>query len=183
MFSFFLWRRIGARRRLRLRHAIWTAPPVGHLGLVDLVTHVVGRRETGGGPDCAIDVDHTAAGAADQMVVVIADPILEARRRAGGLNAPEKTFGDEDPEGVVHRLQRDGTDLGADGLGHGVSRNVGLARHRPQDRQSLGGHLNPALPKEISRINGHTGMVSNNGFTPRYECPLKRGATSGRAGA
>ena len=63
-----------------LGQAIRTAPPVGDLGLVDLVAPVVGRRETGRGADRAVDVDHAAADAADQMVVVVADAILEARR-------------------------------------------------------------------------------------------------------
>jgi hypothetical protein len=130
-----------------LSEAIRTAPPVDDLGLVDLITLVVGRRETRGGADRAIHVDHTTADPADQMVVVVADPILEASRRSGGLNAPDETLGDQDGERVVHRLQRDSTNLGPDGLGHGVSRDVGLTRHRVQDSQSLGRHLNTVLSK------------------------------------
>jgi hypothetical protein len=89
------------------------------------------------------------------MVVVVADPILEASRCPGGLNAPEKAFGDQDAESVVHRLERDGTDLGPDSLGHGVGRDVGLTRYRPQNSQSLGRHLDTALPKAVSRVSGH----------------------------
>ena len=63
-----------------LGQAIRTAPPVGDLGLVDLVALVVDRRETGRRADRAVDVDQTAADAADQMVVVVADAILEASR-------------------------------------------------------------------------------------------------------
>ena len=96
------------------------------------------------------------------MVVVVADPILEARRRSGGLDAPEQAFGDQDAEGVVHRLERDGTDFGPDGVGHGVGGDVGLAGNRAQDCQSLRSHLNAALPKEVSRVGGHGGMISNN---------------------
>ena len=136
--------------------AIRTAAPVGDLGLVDLVALVVGRRETGRGADRAVDVDHAAADSADQMVVVVADAILEARRRSGGLNAPDEALGDQDAERVVHRLQRDGADLGPDGLGHGVGRDVGLTGDRPQHRQSLGRDLNAVLTKKVSRIGGHT---------------------------
>jgi len=93
------------------------------------------------------------------MVVVVADALLETSRRAGGLNAPDKVLGDQDAEGVVHRLERDGTDLGPDGLGHGVGRDVGLARDRPQDSQSLGRHLDTALPKEVSRVSCHAFRV------------------------
>lgn len=66
--------------RAALGQAIRTAPPVGDLGLVDLVAPVVNRRETGGGADRAVDVDQTAADSTDQMVVIVTDPILEASR-------------------------------------------------------------------------------------------------------
>jgi hypothetical protein len=89
------------------------------------------------------------------MVVVVADPILEASRRSRGLNAPDKALGNQHAEGVVHRLERDSTDLGPDGLGHRVRRDVGLTRDRPQDSQSLGGHLDTALTKELSRVSDH----------------------------
>ena len=155
-----VWRRwVGAGWRSGLGQAIRTAPPVGDFGLVDLVAHVVGRRETGGGADRAVDVDQTAADSADQMVVVVADPILEASRRSGGLNAPDEAFGDQDAEGVVHRLERDGTDLGPDDLGHAVGRDVGLTRYCPQDSQSLGRDLNAALAKEVCRVGGHAKRV------------------------
>jgi len=71
---------LGARRRPVLRQAIGTSPPVGHLGFVDLVAHVIGRRQTRSRPDRAIDIDHAAADSADQMMMVVADPILEAGR-------------------------------------------------------------------------------------------------------
>jgi len=61
-----------------LGQALRTTPPVGDLGLVYLVAHVVNRRQTGRGADRARDVDHTAADSANQMMVVVADPILEA---------------------------------------------------------------------------------------------------------
>jgi len=93
------------------------------------------------------------------MVVVVANPILEASRRSGGLNAPDEAFGDQDAEGVVNRLERDGPDLGPDDLGHFVGRDVGLTRDRPQDSQSLGRDLNTALPKEVSRVSSHTGTI------------------------
>ena len=89
------------------------------------------------------------------MVMVVADAVFEASRRAGGLNAPDEAAGDQHAERVVHRLERDRADLDPDGLGHGVGRDVGLPRHRPEDSQPLGGHLDTALPKEISRVSRH----------------------------
>ena len=143
-----------------LRDTIRTAPPVGDLGLVDLVAPVVGRRETRGGADRAVDVDHTAAGSANQMVMIVADPILEASRRSGGLNAPDQPLGDQEAQGVVHRLQGDGADLGPDDLGHGVGRDVRLTRDRPQDRQPLGGDLNTPFTKEGGRIGDHLTTIA-----------------------
>ena len=93
------------------------------------------------------------------MVVVVADAILEARWRSRGLNAPDQAFSHQDAECVVHRLERDGTDLNPDSLGDSVSRDVGLAGHGTQDRQSLGGDLNATLPKEISRVGNHDDML------------------------
>jgi hypothetical protein len=71
------------------------------------------------------------------------------------LNTPDKAFGNENTEGVVHRLERDGADLRADRLGHIVGRDVRTGRHGPQDGQSLGRDLNATLTKERCRINRH----------------------------
>jgi hypothetical protein len=67
------------------------------------------------------------------MMVVVAHPILEASRRAGGLNAPDQPLCDQDAERVVHRLERDGADLGPHGLAYGIGCDVGLTRDGPQD--------------------------------------------------
>ena len=112
------------------------------------------------------------------MVVVVADPILEASRRSGGLNAPDEALGDQDAEGVVHRLERDGADLGPDGLGHAVGRDVGLTRDRPQDRQSLGGDLNAALTKEIGRVGGHAHRVDQ--ILDRFKGSSQAGSSGSR---
>lgn len=93
------------------------------------------------------------------MVVVVAHTRLESRWRPGRLNAPDEAFGNQDAEAVVDRLERDGPNLGPDGFGHGVGRSVGLTRDGPQDGQSLGGHLNAALAKEIGRVGGHALML------------------------
>jgi hypothetical protein len=89
------------------------------------------------------------------MVMVVADPILEPGWRSGGLNAPDEALDNQDAEGVVHRLERDGPDLAPDNLGHAIGRDVGLARYRPQDRQSLGRDLNAALTEKVCGIAGH----------------------------
>jgi hypothetical protein len=142
-----------------LGQAIGTASPVCDLGLVNLVAHVVGRRETGSGADHAVNIDQAAADSANQMMVVVADPILESGGRTGGLNPPDEAFCDQDPESVVHRLGRNGADLGPDDFGYTVSRDMGTTRDSPQDSQSLGRNLNPMLPKEVRRVTSHIGML------------------------
>jgi hypothetical protein len=54
--------------------------------------------------DCAVNIDHPAAETADQVVMVVASPVLVARRRPCGLDASDQTLVGQDGEGVVHRL-------------------------------------------------------------------------------
>ncbi len=89
-------------------------------------------------------------------MVVVADARLEARGRAGGLDAPHETLSDEHAEGVVHRLPRDGADFRADGFGHAVGGDVRLVGDGPQNRESLCGDLDPALTKDRCRLSSHT---------------------------
>ena len=89
------------------------------------------------------------------MVVVVADPILESRRCPGWLNAAEESFNNQDAERVVHRLERDGTDLGPNGIGHAVSCDVRPTRDGPQYSQPLSRYLNTVLPQEVCRVTHH----------------------------
>ena len=92
-------------------------------------------------------------------MVVVADAILESSRRPGGLNAADETFGDQNAEGVVHRLQRDRPDFAPDDVGYGVRGDVRLTRDGPQHGQSLRRNLHTALTKEIGRVAGHADRV------------------------
>jgi len=58
----------------------------------------------------AVDVDGGAASAADEVVVVVADPRLVASRMAGRLDAPREAGEGERGEHVVHRLHRHRTE-------------------------------------------------------------------------
>ncbi len=138
---------------------IRTAPPVGDLGLVDLVAPIVERPEARRGADRAVNVDHTAADSTNQVVMVVADPVLEPSRRPGGLNAADESSGDKDAQSVVHRLQRDGADLSSGDVGHDVSGNVRLTGDRPQHGQPLGRDLNAALAQEVCWVGGHVGRL------------------------
>jgi hypothetical protein len=89
------------------------------------------------------------------MVVVVADAILEPSRRSRRLNASDQAFGNQNAKRVVHRLQRDGADLGADDVSDALSRDVRLTGDRAQDGESLRGDVDAALTKQFSRVDGH----------------------------
>jgi hypothetical protein len=152
-----------------LGHAFRTAAPICDFGFVDLVAHVVRRRQAGSRAHRAVDVDHTAADPTDQMVVVVPDPGFEASRRTGWLNTPDDPFNDQDAEGVVHRLERDRTDLRPDGLGYAIRGDMRLTRDRPQHSQPLGRNLKAVSTKELRGVSHHPRQNrSTFGVTPRY---------------
>ena len=96
------------------------------------------------------------------MVVVVPGAILESSRRARGLNAPDQSLSSHEAERVVHGLQRNGSNLRPYGIGHGVGRDMRLTRDSPQNRESLGRHLDAAITEEIGRIDGHSGEIKSN---------------------
>jgi hypothetical protein len=108
----------------------------------------------------AIDILHPAAHAADQMVVIVPNPILIPRRRPGRLNAPDEPLLRQDSEGIVHPLPRDGPNLGAHVLGNGIRRPMGTPRHRPKHGQSLRRHLDTMVSKRLGRIC-HAGSIDH----------------------
>ena len=132
---------------MALRDAFRTATPVGDLGFLDLVPHVVGRRETGGRAGRAVDIDHATADAADQMMVVVADAVFESSRRPSGLDPPDQALRHQQHERVVDGLQRNRPNLRPDSVGHGIRRDVRPRRHRAKHREPLRRDLDAALPE------------------------------------
>jgi hypothetical protein len=138
-----------------LGHAFRTAPPVGDFCFVDLVAHVVCRGQARSGPYRAVDVDHAAADAADQMVMVVADARFEAGRGTGRLNAPDDAFANQDAQGVVHRLKRDRANLRSHRVGYAIGGDMRLGGHRPEHRQALRRDLKTVLTKKLRRLGDH----------------------------
>ena len=93
------------------------------------------------------------------MVMVVADPILESRRRPGRLDAAEQASFNQDTESVIYRLERDGPDVGPDGIGYAFRRDVRPTGNGPHDGQSLGCDLDTALPEDVSRAGGHPARI------------------------
>src|SRR5262245_55822216 len=87
----FRCRRGRTGRGAGLGQTIGAAAPVGDFGFVNLVALVVGGVQARSGADRTIDVDQAAADAANQVMVVVADAILEASRQPGGLNTADET--------------------------------------------------------------------------------------------
>ena len=87
--------------------------------------------------------------------MVVADAILVEGRRPGGLDAPDEALLGQDPEGVVHRLSRDGADLGANIFGDVIRRAVGPTRDRPQHGHALGRDLDTVFAKDFGWIVTH----------------------------
>jgi hypothetical protein len=141
------------------RETLGTGAPVDHLRLIDLVTRVGGGGQARGVADGAIDIYCFSARATDQVVVVVPNSILVKGRRSGGLDAPNESLLDQHPKGVVHRLSRDGADLGANVLGDLVGRAVGPTRHHPQHGETLGRDLDTMFAKEVGWIARHNRIV------------------------
>ncbi len=135
--------------------AVGAAAPVDDLGLVDLVARVVGRGEARHLADRAVDVDGPTAGAADEVVVVVADAVLVAGGRARGLDAPDDAGLGQRGEHVVDGLARDRAELGAD---RGVDLVGGPVRGPRPRRSSTATRWavtrTPLLPQQRGRLGG-----------------------------
>jgi len=119
------------------------------------VPGVVRRRQAWRVACGAIDIDGLSTPAADQVVVVVADPILVARRRASGLDPADDALLGQEAECVVDCLSGYGANLGAYILGDFVRRTMGPPRHRPQHGNTLGRDMDLMLPKEFGGVVGH----------------------------
>jgi hypothetical protein len=156
-------------------------PPIDHFGLVDREARGVGGLEARGVADGAVDVDHAAAGAADEVVVVVADAVFVAGGRAGGLDASEEAGVDEGGKSVEDRLMRDRPEGrpngGLDLLGGGV-RAVG---DRLKDRHPLGGDLQATSSQAAGRVEGWAGAVRHEQGVVRQILDWVKNRAAGRS--
>lgn len=111
--------------------------PVDHFGFVDLEAVVVMRLEARGAADGAADVLGLTAGAADEVMMVVADAVFVTRRGVGWLDAPDDAFVREDVQDVVDRLAGNRAQQGARTDGDFVGGGVRMMRDGPQHRQTL----------------------------------------------
>ncbi len=103
--------------------------PVGHFGFVDDETVGVARFQARSRAGRAVDVSDVATPPADDVVVVVAHPGLEAGWGAGGLDpANERGLG-ERAQHVLDGLRGDRAQAGADPRGQGVNIGVRVCVH------------------------------------------------------
>lgn len=92
----------------------------------------------------AVDIAHIAADAADQVMVVVADACFESGRGMARLDAPKQAALAEGAERVVDRLMRDGAELFGDRSVDAVGGAVGVVGDRIENRDPLGGDVEPS---------------------------------------
>lgn len=134
---------------LRLHEAFRTGPPIDYLRLVDPVARVVCGGQAGGVSCGAVDIDCFSAAAADQVMVVVTDPVLIERGGPGGLDAPDETLLDQHPEGIIDGLSRNGSDVRANLARDGVCGGVRKLGHRPDHGQTLGRNGNAVTAEGV----------------------------------
>ena len=105
--------------------------PVDHFGFVDLEAVVIVGMQARGFADGAADVLGLAAGTADEVMMVIADPVFVEGGGVGRLDAADDALVREYVQDVVDGLTRNGTELGADLLGELIGGRVGMIFTRP----------------------------------------------------
>jgi hypothetical protein len=110
----------------------------------------LGRVEAGCLAHRAIDVGDQPAATADDVVMVVTNPRLEAGRAAGGLDPPSEAGAGERAQHVVHRLGGDRVEPFAYFLGDRV--DVEMAGRRGENLEhgkSRARHAQPAGPEEL----------------------------------
>src|SRR5688500_10781460 len=113
--------------------------PIGHLGLVDDEALGVGGVEAGAVADGAVDVRDRAAAAADDVVVVVADPELVAGHRPGGLDPAHEPRLGQRTEHVVDGLVGHARLLGSDRRQDAAGVGVRVAAYGAQDGETRAG--------------------------------------------
>jgi hypothetical protein len=81
--------------------------------------------------------------------MVVANPVLEASRRPGRLDASDQALVGQDGEGVVYRLARNDANLVPHRPGDIVRRPVRMTRHRRQNGQALCRDLDTVSAEQI----------------------------------
>ena len=135
--------------------------PVDDLGLVDEKPVIIDGFQARPRPHRTVDVDRAPAGATDEVVVVVVDPIFVAGRRPRRPGSAHHALFDQRPQGVIHRLPRNRPDASA------VHRRRARRQWHvdgpipPSTPRPPGGDVQPVLPQQPLGVLNHTVIVSN----------------------
>lgn len=124
------------------------------LGLVKKETVVVVGGEARGRADGAIDVVHQITPSANEMVMIVSNPVLVAGNRSCGLYPTQEVLLDEDPKCVVHGLTGDRSQLVANGLGYVLSGDVWVASQGFHHGDALSGDLEALISQFVREVDG-----------------------------
>jgi hypothetical protein len=134
--------------------AIGADPPVDDLGFVDVIALVVGCGQAGCVVNGTINIDYLPTRPADEVVMVVGDPILEPGGRTCRLEPADQALVGQDPKSVVNSLAGNRTNLCAYRFGNIVGRAVGSSRHGIENCEALGGDLEAVLAEEVCWFDG-----------------------------
>src|SRR5699024_8205477 len=102
----------------------------------------------------ALHVDHRAAAAADEVVVVVTELELGARGVTGRLEAPDEPGAGEGGEDVVDSLGAHRAEPLTGTPGDGLDIRVRMLRELTHDRDAGGGHAQRLPPQQRGRASG-----------------------------
>ncbi len=129
--------------------ALRAVSPVDHLGFVDREAVIILCGEARRDSDGAVDIDRCSAATTDEMVVVVADPVLVAGRRPCRLNPSDQVLAHENGECVVYGLARDRPDARPDVVYDLVRSGVGAIAHRLHHRETLRRDTQPVAAQDL----------------------------------
>ena len=138
--------------------------------LVDAEAVVTLRAHAGRAADGAIDVGNGTTGTADDVVVVVTDPGLVSRHRAGRLDVPHESGVAERPQAVVDGLVGDLAEVVPDGTDYRVGVGVGVVVDRGQHRHPGTGDSQTISTQQALAFNGrrHRITILFSGITQSY---------------
>jgi hypothetical protein len=123
--------------------------PKRDLCFIDLVAESVACLEAWCRAHDAVDVGHPTADSTNEVVVIVAHPVLIPSRRSDRLNSSNDPFFDQDPQCVVHRLSRDCANIQFDEFDDLIRADVRPIGNCPQYCKALGRGLDAVYTKDF----------------------------------
>lgn len=138
-------------------------PPIDDLSLVDHIVVVVGGLKARRGSGGTVDVYRGEASAANEVMVVVADPRFVERGATRRLDPPQDSCGREGIQIVENRLPRKGGQPPSRGSDNELGVHVlTLEIDRFDNGEPLRGDAQIGLPKSLFDLRMHVDMLPRN---------------------